>query len=102
MHVLSVPLCVHAAPALPNFVDDDMQVEPEFLAAHLRAHREQERCVVFGYIKPDEKIASMPLFERFALGAGKVERQREQQPLRRRVTTLERAHEPLEQHALVG
>lgn len=49
------------------FLDDDMQVKPTFLEAHLRHHAsgESDRNVVLGRLRPDAKIAEMPLFERF-------------------------------------
>lgn len=49
------------------FLDDDMQVKPTFLEAHLRHHGDGsgERTVVLGRLRPDAKIAEMPLFERF-------------------------------------
>jgi serine acetyltransferase/GT2 family glycosyltransferase len=46
------------------FLDDDMQVKPTFLEAHLRHHAD-DRTVVLGRLRPDAKIAEMPLFERF-------------------------------------
>jgi GT2 family glycosyltransferase len=45
-------------------VDDDMQVEPGFLSAHLAYHERHARCVVLGHIKPDPSM-SMPLFSRY-------------------------------------
>ncbi len=45
-------------------VDDDMQLAPDFLAEHLRLHR-QGRRVVLGQIRPAPTLAEMPLFERF-------------------------------------
>jgi serine acetyltransferase/GT2 family glycosyltransferase len=45
-------------------VDDDMQVKPTFLAAHLEKHAD-DRTVVLGRLRPDAKLADMPLFERF-------------------------------------
>ena len=39
--------------------------------------------------------------ERVALGGGEMQRERKEQPLRRRLAALEHAHEPLVQHALV-
>src|SRR5687768_12219286 len=49
------------------FLDDDMQVKPTFLEAHLRQHGDDtneanERKVVLGRLRPDAKIAEMPLF----------------------------------------
>lgn len=46
------------------FLDDDMQVKPTFLEAHLR-HHDRENTVVLGRLRPDQNIAEMPLFERF-------------------------------------
>jgi serine acetyltransferase/GT2 family glycosyltransferase len=45
-------------------VDDDMEVRPDFLERHLHAH-EDDRTVVLGRLRPDAKLAEMPLFERF-------------------------------------
>ncbi len=45
-------------------VDDDMQLAPDFLAEHLRLHR-QGRRVVLGQIRPAPELRRMPLFERF-------------------------------------
>jgi GT2 family glycosyltransferase len=44
-------------------VDDDMQIGPDFVEAHRRAHREGA-SVVLGWIRPDRR-PGMPLFERF-------------------------------------
>lgn len=46
------------------FLDDDMQVRPTFLERHLEAHAHPD-SVVLGRLRPDAKIAEMPLFERF-------------------------------------
>ncbi len=46
------------------FLDDDMQVRPTFLERHLEAHVHPD-TVVLGRLRPDAKIAEMPLFERF-------------------------------------
>lgn len=48
-------------------VDDDMQVKPVFLENHLKRHAEgpSDRTVVLGRLRPDQKLAEMPLFERF-------------------------------------
>ncbi len=56
---------VEARGELVVITDDDMQVAPGFLAAHLAHHAPGARTAVFGAIRPDAKIASMPLFERF-------------------------------------
>ena len=63
-------------------VDDDMQVKPSFLERHLAQHHD-ENTVVLGRLRPDAKLADMPLFERFyarvlankaeAFAAGKAE-----------------------------
>lgn len=45
-------------------VDDDMQVAPTFLERHLDQH-EGDDTVVLGRLRPDAKLADMPLFERF-------------------------------------
>jgi serine acetyltransferase/glycosyltransferase involved in cell wall biosynthesis len=48
------------------FVDDDMRVAPDFLAAHLGQHwTGGVHRVVLGNIQADPALASMPLFERF-------------------------------------
>lgn len=46
------------------FLDDDMQVGNTFLAKHLEKH-EDDNTVVLGRLRPDAKLADMPLFERF-------------------------------------
>jgi serine acetyltransferase/GT2 family glycosyltransferase len=46
------------------FLDDDMQVSPTFLEAHL-AHHGEDDTVVLGRLRPDAKLNEMPLFERF-------------------------------------
>ncbi|HZN95367.1 MAG TPA: glycosyltransferase family 2 protein, partial [Myxococcales bacterium] len=46
-------------------VDDDMQVPPEFLKAHLDAHQGPEPTAVLGRIRPDPSLQKMPVFERF-------------------------------------
>jgi serine acetyltransferase/GT2 family glycosyltransferase len=63
-------------------VDDDMQVAPDFLEKHLAKHTD-DNTVVLGRLRPDAKLADMPLFERFyarvlaqkaeAFAAGKAE-----------------------------
>ena len=45
-------------------VDDDMQVRPTFLEKHLEKH-DGDDTVVLGRLRPDAKLADMPLFERF-------------------------------------
>ena len=47
------------------FLDDDMQVKPTFLEAHLAHHRAESETVVLGRLRPDAKLKEMPLFERF-------------------------------------
>jgi serine acetyltransferase/glycosyltransferase involved in cell wall biosynthesis len=49
------------------FVDDDMKLPPQFVAAHIRAHEEKsgDTLVLMGSLKPDDGLAAMPLFERF-------------------------------------
>jgi serine acetyltransferase/GT2 family glycosyltransferase len=46
------------------FLDDDMQVKPDFLQKHLDKH-DLPNTVVLGRLRPDSKVAEMPLFERF-------------------------------------
>lgn len=46
------------------FLDDDMQVREDFLERHLEKHNAPE-MVVLGRLRPDAKLADMPLFERF-------------------------------------
>lgn len=45
-------------------LDDDIQVRPDFLAAHLEMHPSGSRNVVLGWIRPDP-AAQLPVFERF-------------------------------------
>lgn len=45
-------------------VDDDMQVKSTFLEKHLEKHTGDD-TVVLGRLRPDAKLADMPLFERF-------------------------------------
>ena len=45
-------------------VDDDMQVKRDFLEKHLAKHA-TDRTVVLGRLRPDAKLADMPLFERY-------------------------------------
>ena len=50
------------------FLDDDMQVKPDFLEKHLARHLElgdATDSVVLGRLRPDAKLADMPLFERY-------------------------------------
>lgn len=45
-------------------VDDDMQVEPGFLEAHLRAHERSGRAAILGRIRWDPHV-EMPISERY-------------------------------------
>jgi glycosyltransferase involved in cell wall biosynthesis len=45
-------------------LDDDMQVSPAFVAAHVRQHLGGPRRVVLGRLQPDPGVA-MPLYERY-------------------------------------
>lgn len=45
-------------------LDDDMQVAPTFVAAHVRYHRAGARRVVLGRMRPDPGV-DMPLYERY-------------------------------------
>jgi serine acetyltransferase/GT2 family glycosyltransferase len=47
------------------FLDDDMQIGPGFVAAHLAAHKEHARSAVLGRLRALASIDSMPLFERY-------------------------------------
>jgi len=49
------------------FLDDDMQVKPDFLEQHMKLHEAGPpgNTVVLGRLRPDAKLAEMPLFERF-------------------------------------
>jgi len=47
------------------FLDDDMQIEPTFVAAHLAAHEGRPRSAVLGRLRALPSIAKMPLFERY-------------------------------------
>lgn len=57
------------------FLDDDMQVGPEFLAAHLAHHERTPSAVVLGRIQPDPGLRTMPVFERYH--ARQIDRWRE-------------------------
>jgi GT2 family glycosyltransferase len=46
-------------------VDDDMEIGPNFVAAHVTLHEVATPRVVLGRIRPDPGLAHMPLFERF-------------------------------------
>jgi serine acetyltransferase/glycosyltransferase involved in cell wall biosynthesis len=47
------------------FVDDDMQIGPDFVAQHVHAHANEQRAVVLGRIRADPALSTMPLFERW-------------------------------------
>lgn len=47
------------------FVDDDMQVEPDFLEHHAAHHTDGRRRVVIGRLRPDPALERMPFFERW-------------------------------------
>jgi len=47
------------------FLDDDMRVDPAFLAAHLAHHAGTPGAVVMGRIAPAPSLGRMPLFERY-------------------------------------
>lgn len=54
--------------AIVVFLDDDMHVNPDFLEKHLEKHLENgdgTDTVVLGRLRPDAKLAGMPLFERY-------------------------------------
>ena len=46
------------------FTDDDMQVAPALLEAHLAVHAEHPHAVVIGCVRNDDEV-DMPVFERF-------------------------------------
>lgn len=46
-------------------IDDDMKIPREFVAEHLAAHASLEHGVVLGHMRPDSRLAEMPIFERF-------------------------------------
>jgi serine acetyltransferase/GT2 family glycosyltransferase len=54
-----------AAGELLIFLDDDMQIGPTFVAAHLAAHEGRPRAAVLGRLRALPSIAKMPLFERY-------------------------------------
>ena len=60
---------LHARGDILAIVDDDMQVPPEFLQAHLDAHQGEAPRVVLGRMRPDSNLAQMPVFERFHAGS---------------------------------
>lgn len=47
------------------FLDDDMQVGPDFLRHHLAPHEARDRTVVLGRIRADPALEQMPLIERW-------------------------------------
>jgi serine acetyltransferase/glycosyltransferase involved in cell wall biosynthesis len=49
-------------------VDDDMEVPPGFLEAHLAHHGGDDRLVVLGRVRPGEDLRTLPLLERYRLG----------------------------------
>lgn len=49
-------------------LDDDMEVPPGFLEAHLARHRDDDRLVVLGRVRPGEDLRTLPLLERYRLG----------------------------------
>jgi glycosyltransferase involved in cell wall biosynthesis len=51
--------------ALLVITDDDMQVPPHFLEAHMAAHAVGRRRVVLGRIRADPNVGQMPYFERW-------------------------------------
>lgn len=46
-------------------VDDDMQVQPDFLDAHARVHTNGKRRAALGPIDPDPNVTVQPLFEQW-------------------------------------
>jgi serine acetyltransferase/GT2 family glycosyltransferase len=50
------------------FVDDDMEVPPGFLEAHLASHGADDRIVVLGHVRPGTDPRTLPLLERYRLG----------------------------------
>jgi len=52
------------------FVDDDMHVGPEFLAAHVAAHQGSERLVVLGRRRAGAASADLPVVERYRVRMG--------------------------------
>jgi GT2 family glycosyltransferase len=57
---------MNATGELLLILDDDMQIEPWFVSAHVRIHRESPaRTCVMGRYASDPDIASKPLFERY-------------------------------------
>src|SRR5262245_37524287 len=54
----------HAVGEIVVVLDDDIQIERDFLAQHLALHPAGSRNAVLGWIRPDPAIA-LPIFERF-------------------------------------
>jgi glycosyltransferase involved in cell wall biosynthesis len=52
------------------FVDDDVELPPQFLAVHLAAHGADERLVVIGRLGAESAARGVPLAERYRLGIG--------------------------------
>ncbi|HEY1774566.1 MAG TPA: glycosyltransferase [Solirubrobacteraceae bacterium] len=52
------------------FVDDDMHIGSQFVAAHLAAHRQGDRLVVLGRRRAGSAGVRLPLDERYRLTAG--------------------------------
>jgi serine acetyltransferase/GT2 family glycosyltransferase len=50
------------------FVDDDMEVPPQFLEAHLASHASKEKLVVIGCLRAGRPFRQAPLVERYRLG----------------------------------
>lgn len=50
-------------------LDDDMEVPAGFLEAHLAGHREDDRVVVLGRVRPGDDVLTLPLLERYRLGS---------------------------------
>ncbi len=51
-------------------VDDDMELPPRFVEAHLEHHRNDDRLVVLGRVRPGDGANALPLLERYRLGYG--------------------------------
>ena len=52
------------------FVDDDMEVSPDFVESHLAANRDDDRLVVLGRRRAGRTSPGMPLVERYRLQTG--------------------------------
>lgn len=55
----------NATSPLLIIIDDDMQVEPDFVAAHVAMHPPGTRRAVIGRLKPDPNVGQMPYFEKW-------------------------------------